>query len=161
MNTLVEHKTDLDILFDYFTQIKEDIVHIATQKGMNASGKTLASLDIVNRPTGKDLYANESIYFMEHGRGPTKSGAAEGNPNLVEIIREWAEAKGLALNPYAVAKTIHKEGTRLFRDGGNSGVLSIPLNLETLEDVFNQMTLYWMARATSEIYEPINNFKTQ
>jgi len=144
-------------LLSYFNTVREQIIAIATEKGMSATGKTLASLEVIPTEKGYELHASSSIYFMEHGRGPTHSGAAEGNPNLVEIIEDWLEAKGLSLNPYAVANTIHKKGTKLYRAGGNSGVLSIPLNLATLDQVFNEISAYWMEKATSEIYEPINN----
>jgi len=144
-------------LLSYFNTVREQIIAIATEKGMSATGKTLASLEVIPTEKGYELHAANSIYFMEHGRGPTHSGAAEGNPNLVEIIEDWLEAKGLSLNPYAVANTIHKKGTKLYRAGGNSGVLSIPLNLATLDQVFNEISAYWMEMATSEIYEPINN----
>jgi hypothetical protein len=144
-------------LLSYFNTVREQIIAIATEKGMSATGKTLASLEVIPTEKGYELHANDSIYFMEHGRGPTHPGATEGNPNLVEIIEDWLEAKGLSLNPYAVANTIHKKGTKLYRAGGNSGVLSIPLNLATLDQVFNEISAYWMAEASSEIYEAINN----
>jgi hypothetical protein len=94
---------------------------------------------------------------MEHGRGPTHPGATQGNPDLVEIIEDWLQAKGLDINPYAVANTIHKNGTRLFRAGGNSGVLSIPLNLDTLDSVLNTIASEWADTASAEIFEPITN----
>src|ERR1700743_3522362 len=88
-------------LLIYFTAIRDQIIDAATQKGMSASGKTLASLQVVETPNGYERQADSSIYFMEHGRGPTTvpKGNA-GNPDLVQIIEDWIEAKGLNLNPY-------------------------------------------------------------
>jgi hypothetical protein len=149
--------TSMTALQDYFNTIRQQIIDIATQKGMLATGKTLASLEVVPTQNGYELQANSSIYFLEHGRGPTHPGATQGNPNLAEIIEDWLQAKGLDINPYAVANTIHKKGTRLFRAGGNSGVLSVPLNLDTLDDVFNTITAEWADIASSQIFEPITN----
>jgi hypothetical protein len=143
-------------LFAYFTQIKQEIIDAATQKGMNASGKTLTSLEVVETPTGYQLQADAGIYFMEHGRGPTHPGATAGNPNLVEIIQDWLDAKGLDINPYAVANTIHKNGTRLYRSGGNSGILSVPLNMDTLDEVFDQISAQYLQSTADEIFGLLN-----
>ncbi|RKR84899.1 hypothetical protein BDD43_5152 [Mucilaginibacter gracilis] len=142
-------------LFAYFTDIRNQIIEIATQKGMNASGKTLTSLEITEIPNGLELMANSNIYFMENGRGPTHPGTPAGNPNLVEVIQNWLDAKGLAINPYAVANAIHKNGTRLYRSGGNSGVLSIPLKLERLDEVFANISAEYLQTASQDIFKPM------
>ena len=147
---------DSGLLFAYFTQVKEQIIAAAIQKGISATGKTLASLEIVATQTGYELQAGAGIYFMEHGRGPTTPNAAKGNPDLVQIIQEWLDAKGLNINPYAIANAIHKNGTKLFRAGGNSGVLSIPLNPGALNQVFSQLTDTYLQNAASQIFKPFN-----
>lgn len=144
-------------LLTYFETIRDQIIQIAQQKGMSASGKTLASLEIIPTEKGYELQANSNIWFMEHGRGPTHPGTPAGNPNLVEIIEDWLDARGLSINPYAVANTIHKNGTRLYRAGGNSGILSIPLNLDRLDQVFGEISNQWFQTAIAEIYQPLNN----
>jgi hypothetical protein len=148
---------DQGALFNYFDTIRKQIIDAAIQKGLSATGKTLASLEVVATQNGYELHADDSIYFMEHGRGPTKPGATTGNPNLVEIIEDWLEAKGLNINPYAIANTIHKKGTKLFRAGGNSGILSVPLNLDTLDNVFEDIQASYLDSATAQIYEPLTN----
>lgn len=145
-------------IFQYITDIKNQIIDIATQKGMNPSGKTLSSLQVAETPSGYELLANPGIYFAEHGRGPTHPGTPAGNPKLVEVIQDWLNAKGLDINPYAVANTIHKHGTKLYRSGGNSGVLSIPLNLDKLDEVFGQLSAQYLNSLSADIYQPINNF---
>ncbi|MBW4889857.1 hypothetical protein KXQ82_09025 [Mucilaginibacter sp. HMF5004] len=146
-------------LQDYFNAIRQQIIDSAIQKGMSATGKTLASLEVIPTENGYELQANSNIYFMEHGRGPTHSGATGGNPDLAEIIEDWLQAKGLNINPYAVANTIHKHGTRLYRAGGNSGVLSVPLNLDTLDDVFDKIASQYADQASAEIFDQLINFK--
>jgi len=147
----------MDALLTYFTAIRDQIIDVATQKGMSASGKTLASLQVVETPNGYELQADSSIYFMEHGRGPTTvpKGNA-GNPDLVQIIEDWIEAKGLNLNPYAVANVIHKNGTRLYRSGGNSGILSVPLNLDGLDNAVDDISAQYLQSAAQDIFQLFN-----
>ncbi|OCX52672.1 hypothetical protein BEL04_14595 [Mucilaginibacter sp. PPCGB 2223] len=143
-------------LLNYFNAVKQQIIDAATQRGMSASGKTLGSLQVIETPNGYELEANSSIYFLEHGRGPTTVPKGDhGNPDLVGIIRDWISAKGLDLNPYAVANTIHKSGTRLYRAGGNSGVLSVPLNLDTLDQVFDQIAGQYLQKTADEIFKTL------
>jgi len=143
-------------LLNYFTSVKQQIIDAATQRGMSASGKTLDSLQVVETPNGYELQANSSIYFLEHGRGPTTVPKGNpGNPDLVEIIQNWLDAKGLSLNAYAVANTIHKNGTRLYRSGGNSGILSVPLNLDTLDQVFDDIANQYLQTAADEIFKQL------
>lgn len=139
-------------LLNYVTDIKNQIINIATQKGMNASGKTLASLQVAETAAGYELQANSNIYFLENGRGPTHPGTPAGNPKLTEIIQDWIDAKGLDINPYAVAATIHKSGTRLYRSGGNSGVLSVPLNLDKLDEVFASISAAYLQTAANDVF---------
>jgi hypothetical protein len=140
-------------LLTYFTTIKQQIIDAATQKGVNPTGKTLSSLEILETPTGYQLQADSSICFLEHGRGPTTVPKGNpGNPTLAQVIADWIDEKGLSLNPYAVANAIHKNGTKLYRAGGNSGILSVPLNLDTLDEVFNNISAEYLNNAAQEIF---------
>ena len=143
-------------LFTYITTIKQEIIDAATQKGLNPTGKTLSSMEVIETPSGYDLQAEGNIYFIEHGRGPTTPGATAGNPNLVQTIQAWLDEKGLDINPYAIAKTIHKSGTKLYRAGGNSGILSVPLNLQQLDEVFSQISTEYLQNTADEIFAEIN-----
>ena len=143
-------------LLEYFNSIKQQIIDAAMQLGMSASGKTLSSLQVVETPNGYELQANSSIYFLEHGRGPTTVPKGNpGNPDLVQIIQDWIDAKGLDLNAYAVANTIHKSGTKLYRAGGNSGILSVPLNLDTLDQVFDTIAAQYLQTTADEIFNTL------
>lgn len=149
----------LQQIVDYLGDVQGEIIDQILKTKMNASGKTAASLEVVPSNTGGSLMAAQHIIFLETGRPPTKDGAATGNPTLLEIIKQWVIDKGVDANPYAITKTIHKEGTRLYRQGGKSGVLSIPLRLAGLNTLFAEIATQYSQVTSSEIYEPINELQ--
>lgn len=80
-----------------------------------------------------DMPGREFNYIMtlEHGRGPTKRGAKKGNPTLRESILAWIKQRNIQPEgisqkslAYLISRKIHREGTELYRKGGNSGIIS-------------------------------------
>lgn len=146
-------------ILDYLQTVQAEIIDQIIKQGMTASGKTAASLEVIPSNTGGSLVAAKHIIFLEDGRGPTKTGQA-GDPKLIDIIKQWIEDKGLDINPYAVTRTIHEKGTRLYRNGGKSGVLSIPLKASGLDTLFAAISTQFSQVTSSDIYEPINELQT-
>ena len=71
------------------------------------------------------------IMTLETGRGPTRPNAATGNPTVQESILTWIKQRGITPTgitqetlAYLISRKIHQEGTLLFRQGGNSGIIS-------------------------------------
>lgn len=79
---------------------------------LNATGKTLRSINAQVNGNALTITGSDYIQALQDGRRPTSNN---GNGALLTAIKEWINAKGLDLNPYAVTKKIHKEGTRLYR----------------------------------------------
>lgn len=146
-------------IINYLEGVKGEIIEQMIAKNMVASKRTIQSMQVIPSNTGAKLVAAEHIIFLEDGRGPTKPGATQGDDSLVDIIKDWINVKGLDLNPYAVAKKIHKEGTKLYRQGGNSGILSIPLAGAGLSDLYAEIATMYSQQVSSEIYEPINELQ--
>ena len=150
-------------ILNYLEQVKSEIEEIAVSKNMVATRRTLNSLQVIPSDTGGKLVAAEHIIYLEDGRGPTSpTGPYMKSPDgksLTETIAAWIDAKGLDLNPYAVAKKIHKEGTKLYRQGGKSGVLSIPLAVPGLSDLYAEIATMYRQQISSEIYSPINELQ--
>lgn len=70
------------------------------------------------------------IMTLEHGRGPTKTSTAS-TPTLQTRIETWVEQRGITPGDisqsslaYLITRKIHREGTKLYRKGGNSGIIS-------------------------------------
>ena len=107
----------------------------------HASGKTERALSFEATDESLTLYGPQHVQALISGRGPTSSGAPAGEPRLHEALAQWAEAKGLVLKRgqtyedvgRALAYRIHREGTALFRAGGNSGILQSVLTRQFLD----------------------------
>lgn len=152
-----------DHILKYLEGIKAEIIELMIAKNMVASGRTIASLQVIPSETGGKLVALDSIIYLENGRGPTSpTGPYQRDykdRNLVQIIEEWAAEKGIIINAYATAKKIHKEGTKLYRAGGHSGILSIPLQAAGLSDLYAEIATMYRQQISSQIYEPINQLQ--
>ena len=113
--------------------------------GTNASGRTSASLRVVMTNTGGEIWGRKYFRGVEQGR-------AGGNVprNFIGIIRQWILDKGLTYQaiPYkrnpsatwqpkytpeerglrqmasAIAHTIEKSGTSLYRRGGRKDIFT-------------------------------------
>jgi hypothetical protein len=97
---------------DYLRQTASDGVKNIFQKGFDpvrATGDSANSIEVVVRDKGKAVFmevlAEQPIEFILNGRGPG------GIPPIYEVER-WLSAKGLNLNPFAVAVNIAKYGTK-------------------------------------------------
>lgn len=100
--------------------------------GTNATGKTSRSLRFEVRQEGSKttLKVIGKPYFavVETGRKPTPQ-YDKPSKAFVDSIREWTQAKGLPNSlAYAIAKSIHKKGTELFKKGGRKDIISNVIN---------------------------------
>lgn len=115
------------ILTGYGTSIVQQIQRNLASSGENASGQTSRSLRFsVERKGSKDILRIVGRpYFMtvETGRKPTPQ--YEPSRSFVQKIKDWLAAKGLEQGPaYAIARNIHKKGTKLWRQGGRKDIVS-------------------------------------
>ena len=122
-----------------------------TQYGtMNTTGQMADSLGYKWDGSTLIIYSSEKYFtVLETGRKPGKQ------PPLDPILK-WIKAKNIATDikerslAYLIARKIGKEGSLLYRKGGNSGVISDFINdkyikenlndrffLETVDTIFN------------------------
>jgi hypothetical protein len=95
------------ILARQIAQLHEDVVDAMEANGQRATGRTIAALREVAGPEYAALVGPGHLKTLRDGRRPGQ------RPPIAAII-EWLQAKRLQLNPYAVANSIAKKGTRLF-----------------------------------------------
>jgi hypothetical protein len=103
------------------------------------------------------------VFTVEEGRGPTKD--TSGNGDLYRNILTWLVAKGIQptkgstreQQAFAITNKIHKEGTQLFRRGGNSGVLSSVLNDELIARITERVADEFQAEVLTAVANAIQN----
>lgn len=107
-------------------QARDEIRANLSANNINASGRTSASIQVKRTADGFKLVGGGA----ENGAAPlftTEIGRAAGKipANFTDILMEWASAKGLDIDPWAVAMSIKKKGTRRhYQEGGQKDVYS-------------------------------------
>ena len=123
----------------------KNIARRLDETGTTASGKTRDSIRVEVADNVYTIFGRSYFGTVETGRRPGKVPA-----NIAEIIKEWAIAKKIGLNPIAyvrkpsdkwqpkytpeqralnafagaVAHKIATQGSKLFRDGGRADIYS-------------------------------------
>lgn len=129
-----------EVIAGWQKNIKEK--QVTKYGAMNNTGAAVDSF--FWRYDGKTLEIGSTwkyVRVLETGRGPTKGGGDGTGKTLRESILEWIETKPVPttdISPkslaFLIARKIHKEGTLLYRQGGNSGILSEYTNDEYIRN---------------------------
>lgn len=141
-----------DILSRELNALKKAIEEKMAQQGTKASGRTLASLQVVVSEKEGTLFGASHFRQLERGRGPGKVPQ-----NFTAIISEWIKAKGISYDSYtpkgrngakmtseqhlqslsgAIAYTIMKRGTVLYRSNTPRDIYSEAIS-EAVERIRN------------------------
>lgn len=143
-----------DILTRTLEKVKAKIQERIMSEGRSASGRTAASLEVIVNGTKGAIMGSSSLLSMQRGRGPGKVPYG-----FFDIIKQWIRAKGIQVTPIpskresilspeerglnslagAIAYTIMKKGTKLYRSRGYNDIFDSALN-EELEALGNQIT---------------------
>lgn len=90
--------------------------------GMNASGSWISALrvEVVNG-TGY-IKGKDYTFWLVNGRASNKDQSEEGINHFTKwaghyIFKKWVADKGLSINPYAVANSIARKGTKDYPSG--------------------------------------------
>lgn len=146
----------VDIIFEELEDLRNRIISNIDSTGRKASGKTGNSMRVDRQEDGCVLVGRRAFSTLEDGRKP---GAVPAN--FRSIIKQWILDKGISYNaiPYkripsekwqpkytpaerglmslsgAIAYKIAKEGTSLYRAGGDNDVYSneIPYVIENIK----------------------------
>lgn len=113
--------------------------------GMNASGQWLRSLEVRTSFNRGEIWGMDYTQYLVRGRGKNEDQSEEGIKHFTRwagyyIFKPWAEAKGISINPYAVARKIAKEGTESHPDG--TDLLEVLNSREVMEFINNRIGEY-------------------
>lgn len=128
-----------------------------------ATGETERSLRVSAGDDFGFLVAPAYIEALERGRKPTSKGNT-GGPTLRESLLIWIQARGIRPKPgqteeslsYAIAKSIHKKGSKLYREKRVSGVLSETITEERFAELLDDLAQGSLLDVSSQI---IKDFK--
>ena len=130
--------TDQEIIKKFLDNVKAEIA-VRLPK---VTGKTARSLKVRTNKKGGLLEADAHIFALEDGRRPTGSGGgSRGTESLQKRILKWVKLKGIATEgnevslSWAISKSIHAKGTKLYQQGGGSGVLSSVISEQRVESL--------------------------
>lgn len=139
--------------------VKAAIIQNMSSKRRNASGRSVRSLRVEVLGNIGYLWGSRSFMTMETGR---KGGRVP--KGFHKIIEQWIRDKGISVyatstNPeanirsaaYLIAKKIAREGTTLYRRGGNEDIYS-----KASLDAFSKLSENLLIRVGSDITK-LNN----
>jgi hypothetical protein len=155
------------ILTEELGTLKATIINNIRSTGQWASGKTAASMAVMVSGSIGELVGRRAFGTLETGR---RGGRVPRN--FHNIIYDWMMAKGVHAEPipyktsrphkyteqergdrtmaYFIAKTIRRDGTRLYREGGRDDVYSRAIPT-TIERINSRLSGIYVAAVTEQI----------
>lgn len=132
------------LILEWLNSIRDELVAYMDAEDRNATGKSKASLQVVNvTATGGQLIGSDSIEFVFRGRAPGKM------PPLYNII-QWCIAKGLPRQmAWVIAKRISEAGTALWRSGRN--IIDEVVSEKKIQELVDSLTVIYTADIKSDI----------
>lgn len=136
-------EADKALVHECLEEIRSDIGRNILDKGLNASGATIRSMEIVDEADGATLYGRAYFSALETGRKPGKM------PPSSRIYR-WTFDKRLAFRDererksfaYLTARKIGREGTQTYRDGGRTDIFTEVIERRVSEFEARLVALY-------------------
>lgn len=150
------NKEDIDLLEKLLIDTANEIVAIQQAKGLKASGRSAEELNVnMNEGVGQIVDPTGSFEYQERGRGP-------GGIN-VKAIYDWLQWKKYGINwdsekerkqiAFAIANKIRKLGTKTHIDKVVTGVISQPINDNTIQAFISTLAERKSIEIKSDIIE--------
>ena len=99
---------------------------IANMEGADliVSGRTRDSMQVEVKGNGGVLTGRRAFATLETGCRPWNKQPKRPPKWFADLIGEWIDQRGLDLNQWAVAHTIIRKGSKLYREGGRADIYS-------------------------------------
>jgi hypothetical protein len=122
-----------DLLLSLLESLKTDVINSLQAAGSDTTGQTAKQITVVQQDGSIQLQLPGYMQLLESGRKPTSKDAVQGNPPMIQRIREWCQAKGISDKAvWAIKKSIDKKGFK-----GKPGILSQPLGDDNINSKLN------------------------
>lgn len=137
------------IIDEFLTRMKEELIAYLDSEDRNASGRSKASLQVVNVTNDSgQLVGGDWIEYVFKGRAPGKM------PPLGNII-EWCNSRGIQRKyAWIIAKNIAELGTKLWRERRN--VLDEIITQDKIDAFVDSIARIYTARVRTELTNLFN-----
>jgi hypothetical protein len=136
------------ILSGFGEGVVNDIRRNMASTGTDASGESSRSLryEVIEDGFKATLRVLAKPFFMVVETGRKATPEYKPSIDFVNRIKSWLSSRGKDQGPaYAIARTIHKKGTKLWQAGGRTDIVSNVVN-ETLVDQIAKASLHSFAQ---------------
>lgn len=138
------------ILREELEALRSRIIENMSKADQIVTGKTRDSMQVQVRDNAGVLTGRRAFATLETGSCPWSRKPKRVPKFFADLIGEWIEARGLDLNPWAVAHTIIHKGSKLYREGGRSDIYSPELQ-KTIDRIGNRMVDHYAVLVTDRL----------
>lgn len=143
-------KTKLAILADTTKEILEQFAEKIIPELKAVSKRFADSIEYQATDKTLEITANKHIVTLIDGRPPTSSNPEIGPKSLQQIILEWIPTKNIVPRAgangivptitqlsWAISKSIHRDGDRLYQQGGGNDIFAGIITENRLNSLVN------------------------
>lgn len=133
------------------------------ERGHNASGDWVANVGVRAELNKGVITGPDYTGTLTDGRGPNKDQDPVAISNWARwygqnVFQPWSDAKGIGINPYAVAYTIARTGTKIYKEGG-SDFLKILQTEEVRKFILDRISSIVIVNVKDILKESIDKLK--
>lgn len=155
-----------DKIYEWLGGIRIDLIKEYQARGHQASGNWGKNVNTEVRQTGTGyvatIYGEAYTGIMETGRLPNKRQDMESLRAWVgwagsTILKDWAEAKGITLNPYAVAWKIAREGVKVPNPNNKGDMVAAVITKDRINELLKGLSTYMISEIRSDVIKTLKN----
>lgn len=148
------------VILTALQDLRKRIIANMNAVGAYATGKTEQSLMVEMSKEGDavvgTLSARPFFGAIETGSKPWRTQYKRPPKFFVDIIQEWADAKGIDAPAGAIAMSLMRRGSKLYRDGGRDTIYSNEIP-NTISSVESQLSALFEVQILEQISKTIVN----
>lgn len=147
--------------FEILTQFKDTLVEQLASVSGSHFGPTIEG-EVYEDGSGLEIRADKYIGVLIDGRGPTKQGAQKGSPTLQQMILDWIRKKSITPQiqrnrkamtqvqlSWAISKSIHRKGTKLYQQGGGNNIFDPFINDQRIDALLSVIEKSYITKVES------------